>query len=108
MGAVHRGGRADPENDLSRNETSIAYRRIWWWIAVSPKATNSVAGGNATGFGHHLFSDPVRVEFTAIFDPFRVGSSFAQDPVALPPAIEFVAFGDRSQCESPNSISPCF
>ena len=45
-------------------------------IAVSPKATNSLAGGNATGFGHHLFSDPVRVEFTAIFDPFRVESSF--------------------------------
>jgi hypothetical protein len=63
------------------------------WL-LSPKATNSVAGGNATGSEHHLFSDPVRVGFTAIFDPFRVGSSFAQDPVALPPAIEFVAFGD--------------
>ena len=45
---------------------------------MSPKATNSVAGGNATGFGHHFFSDPVKVEFTAIFDPFRVGPSFAQ------------------------------
>ena len=74
---------------------------MWWWIGVSPKATNSVAGGNATGFGHHTFSDPERVEFTAIFDPFRVGSSFAQDPVALPPAIEYVAFGDRSLYESP-------
>jgi len=72
---------------------------------MSPKATNSIAGGNATGFGHHQFPDPVRVEFIVIFDPFRVGSSFAHDPVALPPAIEFVAFGDRSQCESPNSIS---
>ena len=47
------------------------------WIAVSPKATNSIAGGNATGFGQTTFSDPERVEFTTLFDPFRVGSSFA-------------------------------
>ena len=29
-----------------------------------------------------------------IFDPFRVGPAFHTCPVALPPAIEFVAFGD--------------
>ena len=56
-------------------------------------SVDSVAGGSADLVG----------KFIAIFDPFRVGSSFAQDPVALPPATEFVAF-DRSECKSPNSV----
>ena len=42
-----------------------------------------------------------------IFDPFRVEPTFYMVPVALPPAIEFVAFGDRAQTTRLGAISPC-
>ena len=38
--------------------------------------------------------------WSRIFDPFRVGLTFYTVPVALPPAIEFVAFGDRAHTEA--------
>ena len=43
-------------------------------IALSPKATNSIAGGNATGTVSERRSDPERVEYDDEFDPFRVGN----------------------------------
>ena len=42
--------------------------------ALSPKATNSIAGGNATGIDREHDSDPERVVSNMIFDPFRVGT----------------------------------
>ena len=60
---------------------------------MSPKATNSVAGGNATGTGCEDNSDPERVASRKDFDPFRVGTIFLSVPVALPPAIELDACG---------------
>ena len=41
-------------------------------------------------------SDPERVEYCGEFDPFRVGTRWCPKPVALPPATEFVAFGDSA------------
>ena len=61
--------------------------------AMSPKATNSIAGGIATGLQARNHSDPERVASKMIFDPFRVGTILTSVPVAMPPAIEFDAFG---------------
>ena len=54
-------------------------------------------------------ADPERVEDSKVrvvvqsrreeCDPFRVGLILSTQPVALPPAIYLVAFGDRYQCE---------
>ncbi len=65
-------------------------------IPWSPKATDSLAGDNATGIDGHPESDPEGVAqvFGIVFDPFGVGSLTTRFPVALPPAIESVAFGD--------------
>ena len=65
------------------------------WL-LSPKATNSIAGGNATGLLSERRSDPERVEYVGEFDPYRVENRWCPKPVALPPAIEFVAFGDTA------------
>ena len=60
--------------------------------AMSPEATNSIAGGNATGMENPVRPCKGRIEH--VFDPCRVGTILLYVPVALPPAIEFDAFGD--------------
>ena len=72
----------------------------------SPKATKSIAGGNATGWGRDDHSDPERVapvtrrlnnDARNCSESSTLSGSdrpFTRVPVALPPAIEFVAFGD--------------
>ena len=60
---------------------------------MSPEATNSIAGGNATGMEREPVSDPARVASKHVFDPCRVGTNLPYDPVALPPAIDFDASG---------------
>jgi hypothetical protein len=39
--------------------------------AVSPEATNLMAGGNATGFGRHRFPDPVKGRIHQHIRPFQ-------------------------------------
>jgi len=60
---------------------------------MSPEATNSIAGFNATGTGKEHHSDPERVASSMLFDPCRVETILLCVPVALPPAIELDAFG---------------
>ena len=74
-----------------------------------PKASNSIAGGNATGFDKPHFPDPEGVEATA--DSTLSGSDriLRSYPVALPPAIGFVAFGDSiSSVTSTKRCGACF
>ncbi len=80
----------------------VSDRRVYYLkSAMSPKATNSVAGGNATGMDGHD-SDPERVASNMIFDPCRVGTLILWIPVALPPAIKFDAFGVKRIRKMPN------
>ena len=46
------------------------------------------------------YFEPEGVEEPGRCDPYRVGTIGDVQPVALPPAIEFVAFGDSSDHES--------
>jgi hypothetical protein len=73
------------------------------WL-LSPKATNSVAGGNATG--SRANDDPTLKGSNMAVNSTLTGSEnrWCPKPVALPPATEFVAFGDTGRCEAAQDL----
>ena len=72
---------------------------------LSPKATDSLAGGNATGSLAN--NDPTLKGSNIAVNSTLSGSGtgWRSKPVALPPAIEFVAFSDRSLCTKKDSTA---
>ena len=71
---------------------------------MSPEATNSIAGGNATGMERETHSDPERV--ASHMSSTLAGSEriLLYVPVALPPAIEFDAFGVMRHLQNASAV----
>jgi hypothetical protein len=68
-------------------------------VVITPKAWNSIAVGTAHGAYVGLSSDPEGVAKSepTIRTLFRVTLILYNDPVALPPAIQFVRFANLHQ-----------